>query len=174
MSRNVEIKARMPGIQAILHKVKGIADQGPIEIAQDDTFFRCDAGRLKLRQFSADKGELIFYRRANQAGPKESFFVRTATAEPAVLREALSLAYGESGRVIKQRTLFHAGRTRIHLDRVQGLGEFVELEVVLSDGDAIEDGIREAEDIMQKLGIEPAQLIESAYVDLLGMAPAGA
>lgn len=173
MSRNVEIKARLSGIQDILHKVVGIADQGPIEIAQDDTFFGCDTGRLKLRQFSADKGELIFYRRTNQAGPKESFFVRSSTAEPAALREVLSFAYGQSGRVIKQRTLFLAGRTRIHLDRVQGLGEFLELEVVLSEGDSIEDGIREAEDIMQKLGIEPSQLIESAYVDLLGIAPEG-
>jgi len=167
MPRNIEIKARIPAIEAIAPLASAIADQGPVEIFQDDTFFRCDAGRLKLRQFSPDNGELIFYRRANQAGPKESFYLRSATTQPATLRESLSLAYGESGRVIKQRTLFIVGRTRIHLDRVQGLGDFLELEVVLSDDDTLEGGTREAQQIMQQLGIEASRLIETAYVDLL-------
>ena len=86
MARNIEIKARIPDIEALAPLAAAIADQGPTEISQDDTFFHCDAGRLKLRQFSTDKGELIFYRRANQAGPKESFYVRSVTAEPDTLR----------------------------------------------------------------------------------------
>lgn len=167
MPRNVEIKARIHSIENISRLAAAIADQGPIEIAQDDTFFCCNSGRLKLRQFSADRGELIYYRRADQAGPKESFYVRSVTAEPTTLRESLSLAYGQSGRVIKHRTLFLVGRTRIHLDRVESLGNFLELEVVLADDDSIDDGRREAEIVMQQLGIEASQLIETAYVDLL-------
>lgn len=147
--------------------VAAIADQGPMEIVQDDTFFHCETGRLKLRQFADGTGELIFYRRTDQAGPKESFYVRSATADPSSLRECLILAYGQSGRVIKHRTLFLAGRTRIHLDRVESLGDFLELEVVLDDGDAADEGIREAEMIMKQLGIEASELIETAYVDLL-------
>lgn len=167
MARNIEIKARVPDFSAAILKAAAIADQGPMEIAQDDTFFNCAAGRLKLREFSADKGELIFYRRSDQAGPKESFFVRSQTTEPATLREALSLAYGQSGRVIKQRTLYLVGRTRIHLDRVEGLGDFLELEVVLSEQDSLGGGMDEAEEIMRRLGIDASQLIETAYVDLL-------
>jgi adenylate cyclase class IV len=167
MPRNIEIKARIASVEALTPLAAAIADQGPFEIAQDDTFFACEAGRLKLRAFSAEQGELIFYRRANQRGPKESFYLRSPTSTPDSLREALSLAYGQAGRVRKHRTLFLVGRTRVHLDRVIGLGHFVELEVVLEDGEPPEVGVREAHELMARLGIEPSQLIDGAYVDLI-------
>lgn len=170
MARNIEIKARVDDIDALAAKAAAVADEGPVEIAQDDTFFRCARGRLKLRAFSASEGELIFYRRADGAGPKESFYLRTPTADPETLREALTLAYGQAGRVRKQRRLYLVGRTRIHLDRVDGLGCFVELEVVLHAREAAADGVREAEALMARLGIARGQLIEGAYVDLLSAA----
>jgi len=167
MARNVEIKAYIESVEALAPRVAAIADQGPIEIYQDDTFFVCDSGRLKLRSFSAEKGELIFYRRANEQGPKESFYLRSPTSAPDTLRESLTLAYGRAGRVEKHRTLFLVGRTRVHLDRVVGLGHFIELEVVLEDGEPTEVGAQEARELMVKLGIESSQLIGDAYVDLL-------
>src|ERR1035437_1812032 len=87
MARNIEIKGRIESVQALAPRVAKIANDGPTEIFQDDTFFQCEAGRLKLRAFSESHGELIFYWRQNQAGPKESFYVRSQTAEPAALRE---------------------------------------------------------------------------------------
>ena len=170
MPRNIEIKARVTDIAAIKAKVIAIADAGPVEIDQDDTFFVCEAGRLKLRTFSAGEGELIFYRRDNQPGPKESFYVRSPTSAPESMREALSLAYGLAGRVQKHRTLFLVGRTRVHLDRVSGLGDFVELEVVLGEHEFLDAGVREAHELMAQLFAEPPQLIEGAYVDLLNSA----
>jgi predicted adenylyl cyclase CyaB len=167
MPRNVEIKARVETLAGLAAKVAPIADEGPTEILQDDTFFKCDAGRLKLRRFANGTGELIFYRRANEQGPKESFYVRSPTSAPDSLREALALACGAAGRVRKHRTLFLVGRTRVHLDRVEGLGEFLELEVVLGDGEDVAAGVREAGRLMDMLGVEPWQLIEGAYVDLL-------
>ncbi len=140
---------------------------GAVEIVQDDTFFRCDTGRLKLRVFADRSGELIYYQRANQSAPKESFYVRTPTSDPDSLRDCLSRAYGLAGRVRKHRQLFVVGRTRIHLDDVEGLGAFIELEVVLADGEPAEAGVREAGELMKKLDIRPEQLIEEAYVDLL-------
>lgn len=170
MARNIEIKARIASVRALLPGAAALATEGPVDIHQDDTFFRCVNGRLKLRAFSAASGELIFYRRPDQQGPKESFYLRSPTSEPDTLRESLTLAYGQSGRVRKHRTLFLAGRTRIHLDRVEGLGDFLELEVVLGEDEAAEAGVREAHELMAALGIEPAQLIEGAYVDLLARA----
>lgn len=167
MARNIEIKARIKSVEALTPKVAAIADKGPIEITQDDMFFRCETGRLKLRAFSKEEGELIFYRRANQQGPKESFYLRSPTSAPETLRESLSLAYGQAGRVQKHRTLFLVGRTRVHLDKVEGLGHFLELEVVLDEGEPSEVGSQEAHELMAKLGVEPAQLIEGAYVDLI-------
>jgi predicted adenylyl cyclase CyaB len=169
MARNIEIKARIESVESMAPKAAAIANAGPIEITQDDSFFRCEAGRLKLRTFSADRGELIFYQRANQHDPKESFYLRSPTSAPATLRELLSLAYGQVGRVRKQRTVFLIGRTRLHLDKVEELGHFLELEVPLAEEELVEVGVREVEKIMQKLGIKPAQLIEGAYLDLLAI-----
>jgi predicted adenylyl cyclase CyaB len=167
MPRNVEIKARIESVEALAPRVRAIADGGPSEIFQDDTFFSCANGRLKLRAFSETSGELIFYRRPDSAGPKESFYVTSPTASPDTLREALSLAYSQCGRVRKHRTLFMMGRTRIHLDKVEGLGHFLELEVVLSEGESTEAGTVLAHELLTKLGISREQLIEGAYVDLL-------
>lgn len=104
---------------------------------------------------------------ADQQGPKESFYQLTPTHEPDRLRETLSLAWGQIGRVQKKRTLLLVSRTRIHLDRVQGLGHFLELEVVLEEDEPLEAGMQEANDIMAQLGVEPSRLIEGAYLDLL-------
>ena len=169
MARNVEIKARIDSVDRIAAIAATLADQGPLEIAQDDTFFRCEksADRLKLRTFAPDRAELIFYRRANSSGPKESFYLITPTATPDALRESLTLAWGQAGRVRKQRRLFLVGRTRVHLDRVEGLGEFLELEVVLQEGEPAEAGVAEAHALMARLGVAEGQLVQGAYVDLL-------
>ena len=175
MSRNVEIKARIDDVEACARKIAAlaIAPDDPQDIAQDDTFFRCAAGRLKLRVFADGSGELIFYRRGDGEGPKESFYVRSPVGEPESLRECLSLAYGLAGRVRKRRRLYRAGRTRIHLDHVERLGDFLELEVVLAADEHAEAGIREAQALMGKLGILPQQLVAGAYVDLLSRVEAG-
>lgn len=167
MPRNIEIKSRIESVERLIPRAAAIANSGPIEIIQDDTFFVCQTGRLKLRAFSHEQGELIFYRRANQQGPKESFYLRSATTDPDTLRESLSLAYGQAGRVQKHRTLFLIGRTRIHLDRVEDLGHFLELEVILDEQEPAEVGVREANELMEQLGVSSSQLIEGAYVDLL-------
>jgi predicted adenylyl cyclase CyaB len=166
-SRNVEIKARIASVEAMAPRVAALADRGPVEIEQDDTFFVCERGRIKLRVLSATEGQLIFYRRANEAGPKESRFVISPTASPDSLRDALTLAYGSAGRVRKHRTLYLVGRTRVHLDRVESLGHFLELEVVLAEGESPDAGVKEARALMTALGLADDQLIDGAYVDLL-------
>jgi adenylate cyclase class IV len=167
MARNVEIKARVADIASVEPLAAALAEQGPFTIEQDDTFFACPNGRLKLRALAENDGQLIFYRRADSAGPKESFYVISATSAPDTLRETLALAYGVTGRVRKRRTLYLAGRTRIHLDQEEGLGEFLELEVVLAEGEALETGLAEAHNLMNKLGVRHEALLEGAYVDLL-------
>jgi predicted adenylyl cyclase CyaB len=165
--RNIEIKARIENADVWAAKIAALAGAGPIDIAQDDTFFRCDTARLKLRAFSDGTGELIYYRRADEYGPKESFYLRSPTPSPDSLRECLTLAYGQVGRVRKHRRLFLVGRTRVHLDEVENLGDFLELEVVLADDEPAEAGVREARGLMESLHIKSHQLIDEAYVDLL-------
>jgi predicted adenylyl cyclase CyaB len=170
MPRNVEIKARITDPSALARMAEAIADRAPQVIAQDDTFFNCTTGRLKLRVFSPMAGELIFYRRPDQTGPKESFYVIAPTSAPEAMRAALTLAYGQFGRVRKRRTVYRVGRTRIHLDEVESLGHFLELEVVLEDNETTAAGVAVAHALMHRLEVEPQRLIEGAYVDLLARA----
>ncbi len=167
MARNVEIKARIDSIEALLPAAATLADHGPEHMAQDDTFFGCLHGRLKLRVFADGRGELIAYERPDRSGPKTSDYRITPVPEPDALRETLRRALGVTGRVVKQRTLFLAGRTRVHLDRVDGLGDFLELEVVLREGEDEQDGIAEAQDLLARLNVQPSQLVCGAYLDLL-------
>jgi adenylate cyclase len=163
----VEVKARVAGLPAIEARAAKLADRGPELIRQDDTFFRCAHGRLKLRDFGDGRAELIAYQRPDESGPKVSDYVITPSTDPAGLREVLARSLGMIGRVRKQRTLYLAGATRIHLDRVDGLGEFVELEVVLDDSQSPDDGVVLARQLLAQLGIGTDALVEGAYLDLL-------
>jgi predicted adenylyl cyclase CyaB len=166
MPANIEIKARIHSVEQMLPVVASIASEGPYQLHQDDTFFHSPNGRLKLREFADGSAELIFYRRDDVAGPKSSFYVRTPVPDPDGLKRALTLAWGEAGRIRKTRTLYLSGRTRIHLDVVEGRGHFLELEVVLQDGEEAASGQSEAETIMRQLRIVPEMLVEGAYIDL--------
>jgi predicted adenylyl cyclase CyaB len=172
MARNVEIKARITSVAALEARVAALADAGPTPIAQDDSFFHCAQGRLKLRVFADGHGELIAYQRSDTAGPKLSDHVRAPVADPAALREALTRACGLRGRVVKQRTLYLVGATRLHLDVVEGLGDFLELEVVLRDTQTFAEGEAVAQGLLAALGITPTQLESQAYIDLLEQRPA--
>jgi predicted adenylyl cyclase CyaB len=167
MARNVEIKARLRNPAQLHARAQSIADRGPIAIVQDDTFFDCPNGRLKLRVLSPSEGELIFYKRRDSLGPKESEYFVTPTSSPLKLRDTLVLALGECGRVRKKRTIFHVGNTRIHIDEVENLGDFVELGVVLKESETVAKGIAIAHRVMQQLGINEEDLVDRAYVDLL-------
>jgi adenylate cyclase class IV len=164
---NVEIKARANDPARLRHLAETLSDHPPEVIRQRDTFFHCPAGRLKLREFSDTTAELIFYARADTAGSKQSHYLIARTSAPSELRAVLAAAHGVRGTVVKTRVLLLAGQTRIHLDAVEGLGDFVELEVVLRPGQPAEDGHRIARELMAALEIHEADLVAGAYLDLL-------
>lgn len=142
--RHVEIKAYVDNYQSLSARISQIASQQrhagtshntPIDRVQDDTFFHCRSGRLKLRS-SGQFHDLIYYRRENDYGPSESFYQSARTKNPAALRTSLTSAFGEAGRVKKFRRTFSIGGSIIHLDRVGGLGDFIEIKVELDSSDA--------------------------------------
>jgi predicted adenylyl cyclase CyaB len=166
VARNVEIKARVPDLAGVEVHARRIATAGPTDLVQDDTFFSCVTGILKLREFSSLAGQLIYYSRPNEPGPKVSEYWISDTTDPATLRETLARALGVVGRVRKRRRLYLVGQTRIHLDDVEGLGFFVELEVVLGEGESAVAGTNTAHAVMKSLGIADHQLVQGAYIDL--------
>jgi adenylate cyclase len=167
MSRNVEVKARLRDREGVEALVRERASHGPELIVQEDFFYGCSSGRLKLRIFDEARGELIFYRRPDTEGPKESVFCKAPTSDPEAMTEVLEFALGVVGEVRKRRTFYRVGQTRVHLDEVDGLGHYLELEVVLRPDQTTADGVAIAEELVVHLGLDGADLEARAYVDLL-------
>lgn len=168
MARNIEIKARVADASALLERALALPGaRGPTLIEQDDCFYAVPHGRLKLRRFADGTAELIAYQRADTAGPKLSDYTRVPVPDASALHAALARSCGLAGRVHKRRQLVLVGATRIHLDQVQGLGDFVELEVVLQDGQASAEGEHTAHALMAALGVPASALVAGAYVELL-------
>jgi predicted adenylyl cyclase CyaB len=165
MNRNIEVKARANDL-ASLELVLRRRCSEPAVLLQRDTFFRCDSGRLKLRE-EGSTAELIFYSRNSDAGARESQYWRCPMSDAPGSAALLAAAFGIDGVVQKQRLLFQIGQTRVHLDTVEELGTFVELEVVLSDLQTTEEGKQIATALMTELGIASADLIGPAYIDLI-------
>jgi predicted adenylyl cyclase CyaB len=169
VARNIEVKARIPAnqIEAIRERAAALALKPPEVLCQIDTFFNIPKGRLKLREFTDGPAELIFYERPDQAGPKPSSYIRLPIVSPKSLHEALSGVLGVRGVVEKRREVLRVGQTRIHLDEVQALGSFLELEVVLRESQPDAEGEVIAEQLLRELGLRTDCLVSAAYIDLL-------
>jgi len=167
MATNIEIKARAGNPTLLRERAQRLSGASGELLLQEDSFFCVPKGRLKLRVLGPDRGELIYYEREDLAGPKSSHYLLFPAPEPAALRAVLAASLGILGIVRKQRWLFRIGNTRVHLDDVEGLGTFVELEVVLQPGQSAQEGHAIAADLMRRLGIESGDLVAGAYLDLL-------
>jgi predicted adenylyl cyclase CyaB len=168
MASNIEIKARardFPTQQNAARRLSG--DQDGTILEQEDIFFEVPDGRLKLRLLGPQQGELIYYQRANQAGPRPSNYLIVRTNDPDALKAVLEAALPVVGSVRKRRTLYLVGQTRIHLDAVENLGQFIELEYVLQPNESANNGQKTVQNLMAELGIQPQDLLAEAYLDLL-------
>lgn len=167
MSGNIEIKARAANFRIQLEKAEKAFGPPAETLEQEDTFFRVSHGRLKLRDFGNGRGQLIFYRRSGERGPRRSDYIIYPAQELEGLKTVLSRALGVLGIVRKKRTVFLPENTRVHFDRVHGLGEFIEIEVLLDGGLTAAEGERLVRRWMAVLDIRPESLVPEAYVDLL-------
>lgn len=140
----------------------------PIDALPDDSLSTEDDGdAISAGPAVFESGRLIYYQRDDQVGPKLSKYIIYETKEPMILISTLEMALGISGKVQKQRTLYMFGQTRIHYDQVNGLGRFMELEVVLDDTQTLEEGRDIANSVMEMLGIDQTDLVKGAYHDIL-------
>jgi predicted adenylyl cyclase CyaB len=167
MARNVEIKARIRSLDEMHQRLSILSDRPAQLIIQEDKFFQVERGSLKLRKFNESHAQLIYYQRDNALGPKLSNYQIADSDSPADLESVLSQALVVRGTVKKKRWLFKVGSTRIHLDEVESLGAFIEIEVVLNDDTDFLDGQALAAQLMETLEIEEIDLIKDAYIDLL-------
>jgi homotetrameric cytidine deaminase len=168
VSVNVEIKARDPHPEATAARCVALAavDHGVLE--QRDTYFAGRRGRLKLREEKGSSAELIAYRRPDATEPGESTYVRAGVDDPGVVAEALDAALGATVVVVKRRRLFVWENVRIHLDDVEGLGSFIELEALVGPGAGDrEAAARKVARLRSELEISDEALVAVGYSDLL-------
>jgi homotetrameric cytidine deaminase len=130
---NLELKARDPDPAGSLERALALGAEDRGELVQRDTYFDRARGRLKLRQQTPGDAELIQYRRPDEEGPRTSEFRLVPVGEADALREALDAALGTLVTVDKRRRLLLWEGVRIHLDEVDGLGSFIELESANGD-----------------------------------------
>lgn len=169
MASNIEIKARLSAEQVDRIRKEACARSTVAAESQDqtDTFYEVPSGRLKLREQKPGPAMLIAYDRPDRLGPKHSSYSFSPCVDPKSLHDALARSIGIRGVVEKQRQVIHVGQTRVHLDEVVGLGSFLELEVVLREGQTLEEGEAIARKLMVVFEVEPESLIDVAYIDLL-------
>ena len=134
---------------------------------QIDTYFKVSTGRLKLREGSIEN-YLIYYQRADQAGPKQSDVILYKTDPNSPLKQILTQSLEELAVVDKKREIYFIGHVKFHIDQVDGLGSFMEIEAIDANGDINKDTLLEqCQHYMQLLGISEKDLITNSYSDLI-------
>jgi adenylate cyclase, class 2 len=165
---NVEIKARHADPDGVR---RYLVTAGAVFAGIDrqvDTYFNCGHGRLKLRQGNIENA-LIHYARPNEAGPKSSEVNMMQVSNGVELKSLLTTALGVQVVVDKYREIYFIGNVKFHVDRVQGLGHFVEIEAIDKDGSlGREKLLQQCQFYMQALGIEVADCLTHSYSDMLG------
>jgi len=166
--RNLELKARCNDIDAARDAARsaGALHQGLL--IQTDTYFHCPNGRLKLRHIEPDKAELIWYSRPDSPQIRGSDYILTPIPDPASALAALSTALGVRGIIHKRRELWLLDNLRIHLDEVDGLGQFIEFEAVISHDRNESAAPSQIRDLCLAMKIFEKDLVSGSYSDLAG------
>lgn len=165
---NIEIKARCADPSFIRNYLQNQNSIFKGVDEQTDTYFNVSNGRLKLRQ-GVIENSLIFYKRENIAGPKLSEVLLYKVNENSdLLKKALTQANGIKVSVTKKREIYFIDNVKFHIDEVVGLGSFVEIEAIDSDGSMGIDFIRkQCDHYLQKLKISNEDLLTESYSDML-------
>lgn len=164
---NIEIKARCEDARGIRDFLKSSGADFKGTDHQVDTYFRVNSGRLKLREGDIENF-LIFYDRPNQEGPKQADVILFPTEPGSPLKEMLKRSVGELVVVDKQREIYFIDNVKFHIDTVEGLGSFMEIEAIDYEGTIGKEKLLEqCRGYLRELEIPETDLVSLSYSDLL-------
>jgi adenylate cyclase, class 2 len=167
MMRNIEIKVHCPDLDVVRRRARVLGASYEWTHRDTDTYFRVQYGRLKLREtHGSPTGTLITYQRPDETESRISRYQLVTINEVDALRRMLAETLGILTTVVKTRELFMYENTRIHLDTVEGLGTFVELETVIRDQTEA-DARAEHSHVLFALGLEEFEVVPISYSDLM-------
>ena len=165
--QNIEVKIPLRDRANVERRLEALGARRMWTLRQEDTFFAVATGWLKLREAEGRPPEVISYQRStDHSGPRPSEYDVIVVTDAAAWKRLLGRVLPVEGVVGKERTLWIYEHTRIHLDRVDGLGEFLELETVVQ---ALDAGAARAESdrVIRALALNPAEFVAVPYKDLL-------
>jgi predicted adenylyl cyclase CyaB len=164
--RNLEYKARIEDPKPFIAGARELGFDLWGDLRQTDTYFRVAGGRLKLRETAGRQGELIFYERDESAPNRASHYHLVRTADPAVLRNLLTSTLGVLAVVKKRRTLLVMDATRLHLDNVDGLGTYLEIEVPVHQEGGDAEARERLNSLLEEFDLRWEDCIRASYLDL--------
>lgn len=164
---NIEIKARSNNHEKIRGFLKSHnADFKGID-HQIDTYFQVNKGRLKLREGNIEN-YLIYYERENKEGPKQSDIILFKSNPGSSLKSILVNANGILTIVDKKREIYFIENVKFHIDTVEELGTFMEIEAIDEDGSIGKEKLLEqCNEYLKLFEISESDLISVSYSDLL-------
>lgn len=164
---NVEIKATCDDPAAVRRRLAERFARFVGTDYQTDTYFVTEAGRLKLREGEIENA-LIFYERPDESGPKQSDVTLFHPPRGSPLKQMLSRAMGVDVVVEKKREIYFIENVKFHLDTINGLGTFVEIEAIDKDGTiGITTLRRQCEEYLDLFAIAEDDLLSTSYSDML-------
>ncbi len=171
--KNLEAKFPLPDLDRARRQAEAIGYRFESALAQCDTFFRVARGKLKLRE-EREKATLIYYaREESRADLALSTYEIVAVSDGPKMRSMLADALGILAEVRKHRTLMMRDNVRFHLDRVEGLGDFGEIEAVIAPGRDPEESRGAVNELLAALAVAPEALIGVSYFEMLSPQPRG-
>lgn len=168
--QNLEAKFKLPDLERARRTAESLGYQFTGVLRQHDVFFRVARGKLKLREErSGERAEvmLIHYGREPSHDLKLSNYQIMPVADPEQMRAILAAALGTLAEVRKERALLIKENVRLHLDAVDGLGSFGEIEAVLGEDAALAASREQVGELLDALGVRRANLIGVSYADML-------
>ncbi|EQC52619.1 class IV adenylate cyclase [Bacteriovorax sp. DB6_IX] len=164
---NVEIKASYNDHQKALKIAQELDTEYVGTLHQIDTYYNTKHGRIKLREINGESAQLIPYYKEYSKGPMKSSYALLPVDEPEELKEILNKTLGLLSIVDKVREVYLLDNIRIHIDKVKGLGSFIEFEAVYKGEEKREGEVEKLRVLMEKFQIEQEQLKDRSYIDYL-------
>jgi adenylate cyclase class IV len=167
--QNLEFKARCADLDRAGRVAEGLGAVWQWKRSQTDTYFHAPQGKLKLREVEGQPAELIAYHRSAAIEVRESDYLIYYTERADALKATLAMVMGVDRTVRKVRTLYLYHHVRIHLDRVEALGSFIEFEAVISRPEQIEPSRLLLDEWIERFAIKEADRVAVGYYELQNM-----
>jgi predicted adenylyl cyclase CyaB len=164
---NIELKARLTDREQAIKTCERLGARFVHSERQRDTYFSTGSYRMKLRESSLGKHWMIWYSRPNEHRSRKSSYRLLPVSDPAEKRKIFGASMGIKAEVEKARHLYVFGPTRIHIDFVEGLGDFIEFEYVVGESAPEEGGHEAIDTLREEFGINDEDLIAGSYSDLV-------